>query len=294
MKAGFYLNHSFKPQNINLALGALPFKGEMNFSNDANNPLDSGFGYANAALGILSSYSQQSKFVEGSYIYNNREWYIQDNWKVNSRLTLDYGLRFVNQQPQHDQFGHSANFFPEQWSLGNAPLLYARRLPGQASPRVPRRGRRWIRGPGSCSAQALPSTSGSSCPGTGNPTQGLIQQGAAGHLEVRLCMAHRGARAALRRRLRRHRQSAAGRSRGRRHLLRPSAGRLGPEPGLQPAVLARHHPARGTRAGSGRLAGRAGAGVADLRLSIRRRVADVVPVERRSADDPAMGLTRST
>ena len=93
-----------------------------------------GFGYANAALGILSSYTQQSKFVEGSYIYNNREWYVQDNWKVNSRLTLDYGLRFVNQQPQHDQFGHSANFFTDTWSIGNAPLLYLAGCPGGVSP----------------------------------------------------------------------------------------------------------------------------------------------------------------
>ena len=69
-KAGFYLTDSFKAQNINIAMGALPFKSEMNFSEDSNNPYDAQFGYANAALGVLSTYYQQSKFVEGNYVYS--------------------------------------------------------------------------------------------------------------------------------------------------------------------------------------------------------------------------------
>ena len=44
--------------------------------------------------------------------YWNTEFYIQDNWRVNRRLTLDVGLRFYNQPPQNDVNGTFANFFP--------------------------------------------------------------------------------------------------------------------------------------------------------------------------------------
>ncbi len=73
---------------------------------------------------MFTQYLQQSKLIEGSMIYNNTEFYIQDNWKVNGRLTLDYGIRFTHQPPQYDQFLQMSNFFPDQWSLGSAPLLY--------------------------------------------------------------------------------------------------------------------------------------------------------------------------
>ena len=31
---------------------------------------------------------------------------------MTNRLTLDYGMRFVHQQPQYDQFDQESNFFP--------------------------------------------------------------------------------------------------------------------------------------------------------------------------------------
>jgi hypothetical protein len=48
----------------------LSFQGYVNFGNDTNNTLDSRFDYANAALGVFTQYTQASKFVEGSMIYN--------------------------------------------------------------------------------------------------------------------------------------------------------------------------------------------------------------------------------
>ena len=122
MKTGFYNNHSFKAQNVGAGgVANLTFQGFVNFGNDTNNALDTGFGYANAATGVFTQYLQASKFVEGSMLYNNTEVYVQDNWKVNSRLTLDYGVRFTHQQPQYDQFQQMSNFFPDQWSSLAAP-----------------------------------------------------------------------------------------------------------------------------------------------------------------------------
>jgi hypothetical protein len=125
MKAGFYNNHSFKAQNTGAGgIANLSFQGFINYGEDTNNPLDSTFGYANAALGVFGQYLQQSRLIEGSMIYNNTEFYVQDNWKMTSRLTLDYGLRFTHQGMQSDQFGQMSNFFTDKWNPAAAPALY--------------------------------------------------------------------------------------------------------------------------------------------------------------------------
>ena len=128
IKSGFYNTHSYKAQQRG------GWNGTITFANDNNNPIDSTFGYANAALGIFSQYAQASKYVEGSFVYNNTEAYIQDNWKVTNNLTLDYGVRFVHQQPQYDDKGQASNFLPEKWAAGQAPQLYLAGCPNNVNP----------------------------------------------------------------------------------------------------------------------------------------------------------------
>ena len=181
-KAGFYNNHSFKAQNTGAGgVPGLGFQGFVNFGNDTNNALDTGFGFANAAVGVFTQYLQQSKLIEGSMIYNNTEFYLQDNWKVNGRLTLDYGLRFTRQQPQYDQFLQMSNFFPGQWSRSQAPLLYiagcsngATVCSGNARNAVDPRTGQIVTAPGAANSAAL---IGTVIPNTGNVTNGVLQAG---------------------------------------------------------------------------------------------------------------------
>ncbi|PWU08393.1 MAG: hypothetical protein C5B51_07875 [Terriglobia bacterium] len=126
IKAGFQMQNSVKIQNLGTqTTGTLPIEGVIDWGNNSNNPLDTGFGYANAALGLFNSYAQQGpKQMEGRFVYHNRDFYLQDNWKVSPKLTLDLGARFVHNGQQYDTRGQEANFFPELWKASDAPSLF--------------------------------------------------------------------------------------------------------------------------------------------------------------------------
>jgi hypothetical protein len=119
LKFGWFWQNSFKPQS-----SFANNNGQYNFVDNAQNPFDTGFGFANAAIGVYNTFNQASAYVIGKYRYNNVEWYAQDNWKVTNRLTLDYGIRFYWIQPQFDEDGQTGNFLPSRFNASNAPLLY--------------------------------------------------------------------------------------------------------------------------------------------------------------------------
>jgi hypothetical protein len=178
LKAGAYLNHSYKAQNVGTSAS---FQGNVNFGNDSTNILDSGFGYANAALGVFTQYTQASKFIEGDMVYNQIEGFIQDNWKVNNRLTLDYGLRLVNQGPQYDINGTESNFFSSMWKSSAAPVLYtagcnngATVCSGNARNALNPLTGQVVSAPGAANTQAL---IGTPVPGTGSTLNGIVAAG---------------------------------------------------------------------------------------------------------------------
>jgi hypothetical protein len=118
-KAGVYYFTSLKPQTARFSNNAT-----LNFQNNSANPFDTQFPFANALLGVYNTYQQASTHTTGNYKYFNLEWYLQDNWKISKRLTLDYGLRFVWMPPQYESEGQSANFLADQWDPARAPRLY--------------------------------------------------------------------------------------------------------------------------------------------------------------------------
>jgi hypothetical protein len=97
-KGGIYLHRSAKDQTAFTSVN-----GTIWFDRDANNPNDANWAFANALLGNYQRLQQSSVVLNGQYRSWNVEWYLQDNWRVNSKLTLEYGMRFYWIQPQYDK-----------------------------------------------------------------------------------------------------------------------------------------------------------------------------------------------
>ncbi len=118
-KFGIYFQNSKKPQTIFYS-----FNAQVDFAGNPSNPYDTSLSYANAATGVFNTYTQVNKYAMPKWEYKNLEWYLQDNWKASSRLTLDYGVRFYYMTPQWDVDKGVSNFLPDKYDPSKAAQLY--------------------------------------------------------------------------------------------------------------------------------------------------------------------------
>lgn len=119
MKGGLYMQRSLKDQT-----SFANANGQIDFGDDTSNPLNTGFGFSNMALGVYRTFTQASGYFTGKYRYWNVEWFGQDTWKISRRLTFDFGLRFQWIQPQYDEALQTATWLPERYNASNAARLY--------------------------------------------------------------------------------------------------------------------------------------------------------------------------
>jgi Carboxypeptidase regulatory-like domain/TonB-dependent Receptor Plug Domain len=122
IKSGYYFELSQNSEG-NGGVGAGPWAGQFTFSTDTNNPFDTNYSYANALIGSFQNYTEIDAFSEVKGKRYISEFYVQDTWKLNTKLTLDYGLRFLWYTPWYST-QPAAVFVPERYDPAKAPRLY--------------------------------------------------------------------------------------------------------------------------------------------------------------------------
>jgi hypothetical protein len=138
LKAGILIMRSRKNQDNVPAIN-----GSFAFNTSASNT--TGNVVADAVLGNFYTYTEAGSFRQGWYRFSQVEPYVQDDWKVSKRLTVNVGFRWSYMQPQYSALQNTSTFLPQYYVPSQAPTI-------------------------------VPST-GAIVPGTGNPYNGLVLGG---------------------------------------------------------------------------------------------------------------------
>ena len=163
VKGGFYFDRFWRN-----ASNAVNFNGNFNFGTNVNNPLDTNYAYANGLLGVFNSYTEASDRPFAHFRLSNIEWFVQDNWRLTRRFTLDVGMRFYMVRPLYEDNNLVSGFVPSRFDPAAQPQLIMPFVSG---------GKRVGRHP--VTGEIFPISSiGAIAPGTGDPTNGMVHTGA--------------------------------------------------------------------------------------------------------------------
>lgn len=103
------------------------WSGVFNFDNNSSFTAALGatqYPYANALLGNFRTYSESSARPFTNLTIKIFQWYGQDEWRVNRKLSLNYGMRWSYHTPFVQVDGQGSNFDPSLYNPATAPVLY--------------------------------------------------------------------------------------------------------------------------------------------------------------------------
>ncbi len=153
-KTGVYFNLDDKQQQPSWTdAGSFSSPG---FGPSQFNPNDSSNGLANLLLGNYTSFSQSNGKFPGLFRFIGLEFYGQDSWKASRKLTLEFGARYAYLGPTYTRGKFLENYFD--------PALYN---PAQAVSFD-------VTNPN-------PGFRNSILTGSGNPFNGMVQEGASAY-----------------------------------------------------------------------------------------------------------------
>jgi hypothetical protein len=157
------------------------WSGTFNFSSNSSGYTaalgNTGFPYANAAIGSFNSYTENEFRPHTNLEIKLLQGYAQDQWKLTPHFTLNYGVRlgYHTQFYQRDKL--ASNFDPVLYTSALAPLLWQPFCtlavpPGTACSTSNRRARNPVTGALSTNLQLV----GTFVKGAGNPLDGIALQ----------------------------------------------------------------------------------------------------------------------
>ena len=124
-KFGFAFERSGENDNDEINVSACPTctnnqNGQFSFTDSRSGQPTSGVAAANAALGLFDTYSELGSRAYTIFRHDMYEWFAQDSWKVNPKLTINYGLRYSIMYPINALWRNMSVFDPALYDPSTA------------------------------------------------------------------------------------------------------------------------------------------------------------------------------